>query len=577
MSDIFISYSRKDSEQALQLAERLQGEGMSVWIDQRGIEAAKSWSAEIVDAIEGCRVFLLLLSSTSVNSENVAKELSLAFESKRVLLPVVIEDVPLTRTFKYPLAGVQRVALNHFDAILRALAAYGLERRIEKKRSEERKSLMLLPFEDLSPTNDNGWFTDGIASELIGALSTIRSLRTIDWNTSRIFKDRRIGTIDIARDLNVRYFIEGQVRKFGDQIKIAVTLFDVESGDYLWQDSLKGSMEDVFSIQEQVTSRVIAGLKLHLESAELAKVNDRGTKNAEAYELFLRGHDLAKTLTRGAYIQADKLLEQAIVADPGFAKAWMMRSHVLSLLHSYDRDGSILSTALTCAKEALRLDPQYTQAKCALAAVYQQQRDLDKAERTLLEAAQEDPEDYYVHYMLGQFYSKQARFGQSIPPLERSIELRPEFLGSHWAIVVNQLFLHNRDEAKRRAIAAIPIYEMRQRLAVLNEGQIGRYAALLELAGRDAEALKILDGLTESGALDLHTLYSAACLYARLSKPEQAIDALSRSIRLGFKELHVLQIDPDLASLRELPEFQSLIAQLQPSSIEPADIGSSNA
>ncbi|HET6513111.1 MAG TPA: TIR domain-containing protein, partial [Candidatus Kapabacteria bacterium] len=316
MPDIFISYSRKDSEQALQLAERLQGEGMSVWIDQRGIEAAKSWSAEIVDAIEGCKAFVILLSSNSMQSENVAKELSIAYENKCRLLPVVIEDVPLAREFKYPLAGVQRVALNQFDSIRQALVSIGISVTSKPKARDERKSLMLLPFEDLSPTGDNGWFTDGIASEMISALSKIRSLRMIDWNTSRMFRDRRVKTIDLSRELEVRYFIEGQVRKFAEQIKVAVTLFDVETGEYLWQDSLKGTMDDVFDIQENVTTRVIEGLRLHLEKSELASVRERGTTNAVAYALLLQANGAAMRLTLQSILTSVTLLREAIALDP---------------------------------------------------------------------------------------------------------------------------------------------------------------------------------------------------------------------------------------------------------------------
>ncbi len=111
MSDIFISYSRKDSEQALVLAERLRASGMEVWIDQRGIEAATSWSGEIADAIRATKAFVLLLSASSTESPNVKKELGVATEVGCSLVPIEIEKIELNRDFLYHLAGLQRVAI----------------------------------------------------------------------------------------------------------------------------------------------------------------------------------------------------------------------------------------------------------------------------------------------------------------------------------------------------------------------------------------------------------------------------------------------------------------------------------
>src|ERR1700733_8727194 len=119
MPDIFISYSRKDSAQALELAERLRLSGMHVWIDQHGIEAATSWSNEIVQAIDGAKVVIVLLSAYSIISHNVIKELSIASEAKKSILPIDIEAVTLPTQFRYQLAGIQRAKLEDFDGILR--------------------------------------------------------------------------------------------------------------------------------------------------------------------------------------------------------------------------------------------------------------------------------------------------------------------------------------------------------------------------------------------------------------------------------------------------------------------------
>ncbi len=312
--DIFISYSSKDKEKADQLSELLASAGLSVWIDQKGIVGAEKWATEIVEGIKACSTFILLLSSHSIESENVLRELSLASEKRKRVLPVDLEQIILPSSFEYPLAGLQRVAITDFDKILYA-HKHGVEKVIKK---DERKSLMILPFEDLSPTSDNGWFADGIASELISALSNIKSLRLAGAEATKEYKGFKGHLATYAHEMNIRYFLQGDVRKFGDQIKISVRLLDIETGDHLWQDSLRGVMKDIFDLQEAVAAKVVDGLKIHLSKEEKAKLDERSTENVEAYEYQMRASELFDFHTRDGYLQAISLLDLAIKLDTHF-------------------------------------------------------------------------------------------------------------------------------------------------------------------------------------------------------------------------------------------------------------------
>ena len=126
MADIFISYSSLDREKAEQLTELLASAGLSVWIDKSGIDIATSWSKEIVQAIDGCKAFLVLLSPFSVLSPNVIKEVSLAAEQRKKILPLDLEPVELTEDLRYHLAGIQRAPMANTDAIIRALTRLGI-------------------------------------------------------------------------------------------------------------------------------------------------------------------------------------------------------------------------------------------------------------------------------------------------------------------------------------------------------------------------------------------------------------------------------------------------------------------
>ncbi len=167
MADVFISYFRKDSAEAEQLAELLVSAGLSVWIDQSGIDLATSWSEEIVDALDECKAFIVMLSPASCESPNVVKEVSLASEKRKKILPLDLEPVELPKDMQYALAGIQRAPMTNIHAIIGALGKLGLAATQAPsiqlvKETDARKSLMTLPFEDMSPTGDNGWFADGI-------------------------------------------------------------------------------------------------------------------------------------------------------------------------------------------------------------------------------------------------------------------------------------------------------------------------------------------------------------------------------------------------------------------------------
>jgi len=296
MADIFISYSRRDSEQALSLAERLRASGASVWMDTAVLSAAETWSAEIVNAIESCSHFILLLSNDSVASINVTKEVSLASEAKKTIVPIEIHHCDLNAAMKYALAGLQKVSLSDEIALARAFEKLGISGTdfspsnisMTPERTEVRSTTLriaVLPFEDQSPAHDNEWFSDGLTDELISTLGKLDQLFVVDSQSSRIYKGAKLATKEIASQLNVRYIVRGAVRKAGDKIRIQATLIEAANGTTLWDEKFNGTMEDIFEIQEKTALDIAEGLKLKLTKEELEEIEERGTENVEAYRL----------------------------------------------------------------------------------------------------------------------------------------------------------------------------------------------------------------------------------------------------------------------------------------------------
>ncbi len=593
--DIFISYSRKDSEQALALAEQLRASGMGVWIDQRGIEAATSWSGEIADAIRAAKACVLLLSASSMESPNVKKELGVATEVGCQLVPIELEKIELTRDFLYHFAGLQRVAITDFEGIMRALVKLGLtpksplpagrgdlnsdinspspsRERGPGGEADGRKSLMILPFEDLSPTADNQWFADGIVSEMISALSNVKAIRIADNQATKEFRSYHGQLTTYAHTMNIRYFVQGDVRKFGDNIKISVRLLDIETGDHLWQDSMKGVMNDIFDIQEAVALKVVEGLKVHLASDEKKKLADRGTENAEAYELFLKASEYFARNTKEGFQLATQLDSEAIALDPAYAKAYSNKANALSALYrNYTREPALLEEVLTLINEARRLKPDLWEVYHPLSVILQLQGKDAEAEAAAQEYIRNAPEDFLGHSALGFFYSNTGQYAKAIAPYEESLKRKPENLVTLFNLVLacngakedanDRSFV---EKQKHWAEIAIPVYEKRLKLFPDEENNRANHASLLHHAGRDDEAraaARKLDDLRDGTAL-----YNTACLQCLLKDYSAGIQTFRKAIEAGFRNMRHVKLfldeeDEGIGKLKGTPEY-NIIRQM---------------
>ncbi len=572
MHDIFISYSRKDSDQASQLAELLSSAGLSVWIDKSGIELSTSWSKEIVQAINECTAFVVLLSPSSLSSHNVIKEVSLASEKRKKILPLDLEPVQLTEDFEYQLAGIQRAPMTNIDAVLRALGKLGLAATQAPSlklvhETDSRKSLMILPFEDLSPTADNQWFADGLASELISALSNVKALRVADPQATKDFK-RYQGTLPkYANEMNIRYFVQGDVRKFGDNIKITTRLLDVESGDFLWQDSMKGVMNDIFEIQESVALKVVEGLKVHLASNERKKLAERGTENAEAYELYLKAKEYFARQSKEGFQLAAQLDSEAIALDPAYANAYSSKANALANLYrSYTREPALLEEGLTLINEARRLKPDLWAAYNPLSVILQLQGKDAEAEATAQEYIRNAPEDYNSHFALGFFYSNTGQPAKAIAPYEESMKRKPENLVTLFNLVLacNGVKEDANDwsfveKQKHWAEIAIPVYEKRLKLFPDEENNRVYHASLLHYADRDHEARDVARKLED--LRDGTALYNTACLQCSLKDYSAAILTFRKAIEAGYRNMRYINIfldDSGIGTLKGTPEWEAV-------------------
>src|SRR5262245_57744211 len=185
-------------------------------------------------------------------------------------------------------------------------------------------SIAVLPFENLSGDREQEYFADGMVEEIITALSRFRQLFVIARNSSFAYKGRAVDVKQVGRELGVRYVLEGSVRKAGNRVRITGQLIDASTGSHLWADRFDGALDDIFDLQDQVTSSVVGAIAPKVEQAEIERARRKPTESLDAYDHFLHGMANLYRSTREANVEAVASFSRAIELDPTFASAYGM-------------------------------------------------------------------------------------------------------------------------------------------------------------------------------------------------------------------------------------------------------------
>jgi TolB-like protein/Flp pilus assembly protein TadD len=580
LAEVFVSYARNDAPRVLALTERLRAAGVSLWIDQAGIDAASLWSEQIVTALESAKVLLLLITEAAMHSPNVAKEVTLVSERNGAILPVHLEPTAIPPKLKYQLAGIQHVEYYGDEdseaalrAILRALERAGVrlnESAAHRASGAEvapavgpgnRGALAVMPFDNISPDPETDYFSDGLTEELTTRLSLVSEIELVSRWASKQLKERKHDVRAISQELGASYIVGGSVRRFQDSFRITVQLVDVATNRQIWANTYKGKLDDIFDIQEQVAQQIVEALKVKLPLSEKISLTKRQTVNAQAYDLYLRGQDYLYRLTRRSVEYAIQLFEKAIELDPRYAAAYAACSTAYGQLYQYfDRDDRNRTRAEELSFKALMYDNNLPEAYTAMGLSYFIWGKLEEASVSSRKAIELAPDDFVAHWTLGRIHFTNGEFEQAYSLFRRVTELKPTFFSGYVDLAQTCDGLKRDEEARaaRRQVAELmPNY-------LLQNPDDARarmyYAVVLAEMGRKAEALREGTKALEVSPDDSMMLYNCACLYARLGESIEAISALKQAIAKGYADDGWLKHDPDLDALRAHPDFIALMA-----------------
>src|SRR5438477_2307971 len=425
------------------------------------------------------------------------------------------------------------------------------------------KSIAVLAFVNMSNDPENEFFSDGIAEEIINALTKVKALRVASRTSSFAFKGKSEDIGDVGRKLKVHTVLEGSVRKSGNRLRVTAQLIDVADGYHLWSERYDRQLEDVFEIQDQIAENIVRALRVVLGEDEKRAIEKTPTENVQAYEYYLRGRQ-AQHQMRGSTMQyARRMFDRAIEIDPNFARAHAGIADCCSFLYMYlDGSKANLEGADASSRKALQLDPESAEAHTSRALALTLRRDYDEARREFDIALGLNPMLYEAHYFYGRACFTEGKLEEAVSHYRDAWRVRPEDYQAIFLCSDALIGLDRRQEALEAAQQGLEVADAHLQL---NPDDARAWylsaAALMRLDQRD-QALECARRALAIDPEDPAVLYNLGCVYSLAGASNEAIDHLDRAIQNGFGQREWLENDSALDSLRAEPRFQALLRKL---------------
>ncbi len=422
-----------------------------------------------------------------------------------------------------------------------------------------RKSVAVLYFENLSGAKEDEYLRDGITEDVITELSKIRGLNIFSRPTVLAFRDKPVTPAQVGQQIGAAYVLTGTLRRSGARLRINAQLVDTHTDFPLWSDRFDREMKDVFEVQDEMARRIAEALRVTLSPEELEALAVKPTENLQAYDLYLRGKRYARRQTRQDLEFALQMFENAVAIDPSFALAYAASANACAMFFcNYSRDQVWVERARETSGKAVALRWDLPEVQVSQAWVLYAAELHDEAVRMAKKAIERKRDCEGAHYLLCRALFAAGRYQEVVDVAETAVEASGEDYNVYVPIL-NCLGAMGKEEGLRnmrqRRMAALENHlkqvpeDARARILLGSD-----YAYL----GRSDDALRELNLAVTLRANEASILYNAACLYCKLNRTSDAMDALHKSWEAGFKDSAWARRDPDLIPLHDDPEFDRL-------------------
>lgn len=468
--------------------------------------------------------------------------------------------------------------------------------------TQSRIALAVLKFEDHSANRDQEYFCRGITEELIAALTKVDRLRVVAWVTDRQFQQGYRDFLTIGEKPNIDIVVEGSVRKKDNHLRIAAHLIRVEDRSYLWSEIYDRELQDIFVIQDEISSAIVDTLKVQLAIGPARKRTDRATNNLTAYKLYLKGRYYWNRRSERDLKVAVDYFEKAIEQEPNYALAFAGLSDTYTLLGNYGalQASEVRPRARAAALRSVEIDDTLAEAHASVAHVIatydwnwaEAERHyeralalnpsyatayhwsaitslspmglLDEAISRIQEAQALDPSSVSINRDAAVIMYYRREYDRVIQQCQQTLELNSKFWGAYWVLGLAY-------QAQSRFKEAITAFRQGLSLSGGSPRMLGALGHVYGLANERESAKKAVDGLAELATTRYVSPFETGYVHAGMGEIEIAIEWFQKAVAICCFDMIAIAVDPRFDRVREHPRFQSLLQQIR--SARPSDHG----
>src|SRR5437868_4009368 len=428
----------------------------------------------------------------------------------------------------------------------------------------QRPSICVLPFANMSGDPEQEYFSDGISEDIITDLSKIFALHVVSRNTAFTFKGKAVDVGQVVSQLKVSHVVEGSVRKAAGRVRITAQLIDGANDSHIWAERYDRDLNDIFAIQDEISHAIVDALKVKLLPEEKKAIEQHGTENVDAYNLFLMARQTYSTGYEADPRRLDAIIRmcrRAVEIDPNYADAWALIALAENVLRwSVGRQGG--DAGLAAAERALALNPDLAEAHAIKARILSEENRHDEAAREIDIALRLDSESYQVNRFAALLKFRQKQLEEAAAYWEKSLTLDEDNFGSPGMLVTVYTALGKHEAAQRAAKIALERCEKVLARDSNNGAAMGASSVALARLGQFERAKEWMDRALLVDPDNMTMRYNFVCALANYLKDKDAALEMLRPVfdRIGTGVINHAKVDPDLDGIRDDPRFKEMLA-----------------
>ena len=434
--------------------------------------------------------------------------------------------------------------------------------RAASAHPEEKPSIAVLPFINMSGDPEQEYFSDGITEDIITDLSKVSGLFVVARNTVFTYKGKTVEVPEVAKRLGVNFVLEGSVRKAGSRVRVTGQLIHGKHGGHIWADRYDRDLTDIFAIQDEITHAIVEQLKVKLMPQEKKNIAEAPTDNVEAYTYYLRGRQFIQRASKSNYQLARRMFAKAVELDPSYARAYAGIADCDSFLSLHYHFEVSIESILATSDKALALDDRVAEAHASRGLALALGKHYgDESIQEFEKAIALDPNSFEAHYFYGRACVTQGKLERAAVLFEKAAENKPDDYQAF--AMLNHVYRslgrqRDSDDAARKCVE-----RAKNELSAHPENARAAYLGGIALAsvGEKDQAREWASRALLIDPDDVLTQYNVACIHSLLGDVEQAFDLLERLIPNAGQELKQgwVKHDSDLDPLRSHPRYQKIL------------------